>query len=228
MKKFVSLAVLLFGIVLGAFAQQTIKGDNLDPFTDIDLTGNLVVKLVAAEEPSVEIRLINSDVNRLVWNVSDGLLSIRLRPGAGGTGSAEVTIRYVALSRLKVSGANVAFETPYTGKMLEMDIQTGATLGGEFHAKDIWMRILGNSVADLTGETKYFTLSAGSRSKVNARELKAEDLNASASGGAEIYVQGIDRIQVSSDTGSSLFYRGEPEILRTSSKTMGTVNAIGK
>lgn len=228
MKKFLLSTLLLAGIAWGAHAQQTIKSDKLDPFTDIELTGNLIVELTQAEQPAIEIQLNNTDISRLSWNVSGGVLSIRLRPGVNSGSSADIKISYSQLSRMKIAGANVAFKTPYQGLMLDMDMSAGAALGGMFEAQDVMLKITGTSAASLTGGVKYLTINASNRSKVNARELIAEDVNVNASSGAEVYVHGIDRIQITSDTGASVFYQGSPQIFRSTTRLMGTVNAIGK
>ena len=44
------------------------------------------------------------------------------------------------------------------------------------------MKVAGNSVANVTGTTKYFTLVAGARSKVDCRALTAEDVRRSRIG----------------------------------------------
>ena len=37
-----------------------------------------------------------------------------------------------------------------------------------------------------------------------------------------------ERLQMTSDTGAAIFYRGEPSIVRSSAKMMGTINSIGQ
>lgn len=95
-------------------------------------------------------------------------------------------------------------------------------------ATDLLLKVTGNSVANIGGNVKYYTLNASSRSKVDSRSLQCTDANVSASAGAEVYVRANERMQLSADTGASLFYAGEPVILRTSTKTMGVINFIGK
>lgn len=228
MKKLVILMFLLTGGVFGAGAQQTIKGDRLAPFSNVELSGKLNVQLIAAEQPSIEIKLNNADIGRLAWNVADETLSVRLKPGGNSGGNADVTIYYTAFSRIKISGASVILSTPFEGVMLDADLSAGAIFNGEFHTRDIALKITGNSVANLSGETRYLTVSASSGAKADSRGLTAEDANISASSGANVYLQGTDRIQITSETGAAVFYRGEPEVLRTTAKLMGTINNIGK
>ena len=80
----------------------------------------------------------------------------------------------------------------------------------------------------MTGTTKYFTLVTGAKSKVDCRALTAEDVRVEAGSAAEVYVNVTERLQMTADTGAAIFYKGSPEILRSSSKMLGTINNIGQ
>lgn len=75
---------------------------------------------------------------------------------------------------------------------------------------DLYMKVAGNSAADITGTTKYYTLFATSKAKVDSRTLEAMDVRVEAASGAEAYVCATERLQMTSDTGAAIFYRGEP------------------
>lgn len=90
------------------------------------------------------------------------------------------------------------------------------------------MQVSGNSAVDLTGATKYYTLTATSKSKVNTRELISQSVRVSATSGSEVYVEAQERLEIASDTGATVFYRGEPVILRTATKLMGEIHSIGQ
>ena len=73
-----------------------------------------------------------------------------------GKGSADVTLYYDSLSSVKVSGANVSVAGVLSAVMLDIDLSAGATFGAELATKDTYMKVAGNSVANVTGTTKYF------------------------------------------------------------------------
>ena len=54
------------------------------------------------------------------------------------------------------------------------------------------------------------------------------DVRVEAASGAEAYVCATERLQMISDTGAAIFYRGAPSIVRSSAKMMGTINSIGQ
>ena len=114
------------------------------------------------------------------------------------------------------------------GEVLSVDLAAGATLGMDVATTDLYMKVAGNSAADITGTTKYYTLFATSKAKVDSRTLEAMDVRVEAASGAEAYVCATERLQMISDTGAAIFYRGAPSIVRSSAKMMGTINSIGQ
>lgn len=209
------------------FSQQTIQSRQVDAFRKVSLTGDLTVELIRADTAGVDIRLNNTTIDKLQWGVKDGQLSVRLRPGTSN-GTAEVKIYYTEISELAISRANVSMRQPLQRVMFDVSLDAGATLGGRVEAKDLALKVSGNSAANLTGQVQYFTLTASGNSKVNARELECTDALVQASSSAEVYVWSRERLQLTADSGASIYYRGSPEIFRATTKMMGTVNNIGK
>ena len=172
--------------------------------------------MIRSDTARIAIKLQDAEINRLNWGVKDGLLTVRLKPGMNGKGSADVTLYYDSLSSVKVSGANVSVAGVLSAVMLDIDLSAGATFGAELATKDTYMKVAGNSVANVT------------RSKVDCRALTAEDVRVEAGSAAEVYVNVTERLQMTADTGAAIFYKGSPEILRSSSKMLGTINNIGQ
>ena len=127
-----------------------------------------------------------------------------------------------------VESPAVGLAPPGVGEVLSVDLAAGATLGMDVATTDLYMKVAGNSAADITGTTKYYTLFATSKAKVDSRTLEAMDVRVEAASGAEAYVCATERLQMTSDTGAAIFYRGEPSIVRSSAKMMGTINSIGQ
>lgn len=227
MKRFLVLTVSLLSAVI-AFAQQEIKSGDPLAFNRVEFTGNVVVKLIKADTGRIEIKLNNAEINRLDWGVKDGNLHVKLKPGASSVGSADVVLYYTSVESLKLSGANVSVADTLSAEMLNVEMSAGAVLGAPVAAKDLWVKASGNSSATLTGHTKYYTLIAGSKAKVDSRNLQALDARVESASGAEVYVYATERLQMTADTGGAIFYRGEPAIVRSATKMMGTINSIGK
>ncbi|WP_278602703.1 GIN domain-containing protein [Alistipes indistinctus] len=227
MKK-IALMLLVLTCSLAASAQQSIVSKRLDAFRNIDLSGNLHVELIKADSAHIDVKLNGTNSNRLDWGIKNGTLSVHLRPGGEKGASGDVKIYYDTLSSLKISASNVSVQGTLTQGMIDVDMTAGAIFGADLQLKDICLKITGNSVANLTGSAKYGTLIATSKSKVNARLLTCQDVRVEATSGAEVYVKAVERIQIVANTGGAVYYQGEPEIFRSATKMMGTVNNIGK
>lgn len=227
MKK-IALLFLAITISWAASAQQSIVSKRLDAFTSVDLSGKLHVKLIRADSAYLKVKLNGTNSNRLAWGVKDGTLKIQLRPGGDKDANGEVKIYYTSLSQIKISGASVSIQGTLTQGMIDVNMDAGAIFSADLNVKDIYLKIGGNSVANLTGSAKYSTLLASAKSKVNARQLVSQDVRVEAVSSAEAYVQVVERIQIVANTGGAVYYQGEPEIYRSATKMMGTVNNIGK
>ena len=71
------------------------------------------------------------------------------------------------------------------------------------------------------------SLVAATKAKADTRALSSVDTRVEAATGAEAYVCASERLEVLSDTGAAVFYKGSPDIMRTSTRTMGTVDCFG-
>ena len=150
MKK-IALLFLAMTISWAASAQQSIVSKRLDAFTSVDLSGKLHVELIRADSAYLKVKLNGTNSNRLAWGVKDGTLKIQLRPGGDKDANGEVKIYYTSLSQIKISGASVSIQGTLTQGMIDVNMDAGAIFSADLNVKDIYLKIGGNSVANLTG-----------------------------------------------------------------------------
>ncbi len=225
MKKSFVLAVCLFlGAV--AFGQQIKSGDTLT-FDRVEFSGNMIVRLLRSDTARIALRFDQMEANRLDWGIKDGNLYVKVKPAQVNKGIVEVTLHYKDISSLKISGANVSADSLLSARMLTVEMSAGAVFGGRIATTDFYLKIGGNSVANVSGDTKYYTLVAATKAKADTRALSSVDTRVEAATGAEAYVCASERLEVLSDTGAAVFYKGSPDIMRTSTRTMGTVDCFG-
>ncbi len=227
MKK-IALIFLVLTCSLAASAQQSIVSKRLEGFSGISLKGNLNVELIKADSAYIDVSLNGTTSNRLEWGIKNGTLSVHLRPGGEKDANGEVKIYYDTLLSLQISAANVSVRDTMAQGMIDVEMTAGGIFGATLQVKDFNLKITGNSVANLTGSAKYCTLAANGKSKVNARSLTCQDVQVEAVSSAEVYVKAVERIQIVANTGGAVYYQGEPEIFRSATKLMGTVNNIGR
>ena len=228
MKKLFIGFLALFAFAVQAEAQQSIKSSGALHFNKVNIAGKLTVKMIPADSASISIQLNETEINRLNWMIKDSTLTVNLKPNTQGKGNGTVTLYYKTLNAITASAASITVSGVIASNVLEVDLTAGAILNMDVKVKDLYMKVGGNSAATITGSAKYYTLLSGARSKVDSRGLQATDVRVEAGSMAEVYVAVTERLQMASGTGASIFYKGSPEIMRATSKMLGTYNNIGQ
>ncbi len=226
MKKAFLIAILLAGS-FGARAQQVICGAQLNEFKSVSLIGNMSAELVRSDTLGVCMELVELDPKYITWSVSGGTLTIKSRPLQKNS-MLKVKIFYTEMESLALNGAEALFSTPVTARAFTAALSSGAKLVASVDCFDIDLKLTGNSAAQIDGVSRYASIEAGQRSRVDARNMDASSLEARANMGSEIYAWGTERIVVEAATAANIFYRGDPVSLRTTVKLGGNINNIGK
>ena len=225
----------MFGMMLaGLFvsgavaAQQIVKAERVGDFMSAVFSGKISVELIPADENTVSIELHDTDISRLDWGVSNGTLSVKLKPGGGSSsaGSASVKVYYRTLDNLSLNGAEAITQGALTAEILTIDLTAGAKLTAAVQATDFTMRVANNSVAQLNGAAKYLTVRVAMKSKADLRKLDAVSAEAVATSNSELYVKASERLVADASISSTIFYLSNPPILKKTEKMGGTVHNI--
>lgn len=215
------------------WAQQTIKGDNVSSFSSISLSGKLFVEMIHATKNSIEIELVDIPLSRVKWGVVNDELSVSLAPSLNSKGTAHVKIFYTKVSDISISGSELVVRDILSSPLISLSLSSGAKITVDCECDDIAITALNNSVAKIGGITEYMTLRATELSTVQASSLMSVSTDVECTTGAEAYVAASKRLVAISKTGSSVYYKGSPSIMRTSmtKNTIGlggSINNIGK
>lgn len=213
--------------------QSVIRSDRIDPFSTISLSGNLNVELLPSDRDSISITLIDSDIAKFKWNVSqDGELSASLRSSSGGAGRGDIKI-YSAhpITAISVSGSSLIINDTLRANSLVLNVSGKGKLTAAVDLLDLDLTVAGNSAVSLTGSAKYLTLKASETSKVNCRYLQSVSVQVDAATNAEVFVWGSERAVMSAGSGATIFYRGKPVVVKTSIPKISlgaSINNIGE
>ncbi|MCC8088087.1 MAG: DUF2807 domain-containing protein [Rikenellaceae bacterium] len=221
MKKLIFVAVLLVSVL--ALSAQEIKSDNLQDFNQITLSGTINATLVQSDRNALEMTLVNTEINKVDWNVKNGNLSIRLKSNSQKESRAEVTIYYKNINELNLVKARATFEEFVDNGIFKVNLSSGANLSMEVDTKDLTIVAEGNSNAIIEGDTEYLNIDANSKSKIDARNLEAKSATVRSRFGAEIFVWGTDKLDATSGSSAVIYYKGTPEVLKVSEKMLGSV-----
>lgn len=214
MRKFF-LAFALVCVSMQLSAQQTVNSGNVGDFNSLSVSGNMNVELILSDQNRLDIQLFDSDVSKLRWGVENNKLSVSLRTSlTNSKARAEVKIYYKAIDELTVSGAQVTSQEVITSDMMDIKVINKGGLIVELKCMDLNVSATGISIVQLKGESKYVTAHAADRSRLELPALEAVSVIATANTTAEVYVNAIERLEATAKAGSTIFYRGNPVILR--------------
>lgn len=198
--------------------QWTSSFNALDVDASIKLTltpvGEDKAPYIIYDTKGVESSKFTMEVDR------DGVLKIRERYDPKRVGVTEVKLYYNSLIDIRLSRADTHVDGVLTGKIMDITVSNGAQLVAEVDTKDIKIRISGDSRVEISGSTLYHDADVAT-AKYNAVELESVSTIVRAEHNAEVKVDAIGRLEAKSSTGGKIFYKSEPELLRTEKSLFG-------
>ena len=218
-------AFLLTALFLASWgaAAQDIASYNPGEFTQIILAGKINVILEQGNENTFEVTLHNIGADRFSWSSYDGKLSMKLKANTRQEGSADVRITYKHIDLIDATTASVRAEGPIPADIFTVKVANGANVTVETQSKDITVAADGNSAVTLSGNTLYLNINANSKAKIDARALQARSAIVNAQINAEVFVWGTERLEAKAGSNSVIYYKGTPEIFKTATNLMGSI-----
>lgn len=229
MKRYLSLLVAVICSSL-AYAQEPVTS-NSEPvkqwtssFTSLDVDASIKLTLTPMGEDQAPYIIYDTkgvESSKFTVEVDrEGVLKIRERYDPKRVGVTEVKLYCNSLIDIRLSRADTHVDGVLTGKIMDIDVSNGAQLVAEVDVKDIKIRISGDSRVEISGSTLYHDADVAT-AKYNALELESVSTIVRAEHNAEVKVDAIGRLEAKSSTGGKIFYKSEPELLRTEKSLFG-------
>lgn len=228
-------SLLLFMLPAAAFGQQTGTADGsssavnraatvvhtprsewLGGFSGISINGRLHVHLVknAVDEGPRITYDTKGEASKFKASVDrSGILKVEEPADAKRTTVTEVTIWCNDISSLSVNGADLTFERPVSGRMFDLEVSGGANVTARLEVSDLAVSATGRSSIVIDGSAKYMTLDI-STAKFDGTDFHTVSSVVDASHSAEVRIAVSERLQGTTSTSATIFYKGEPELVR--------------
>ena len=194
----------------------TAKNYDLKNFTSIDASSNVAVYL--KQEPGFSVRLETDEnlVKYLSIKVNnDGLKiyckeNVNLRP----TDEIKVFVSLPELESIEVSGSSSVKTEGKFAQDTEMKVEVSGASEGEMAVRTprLSLNASGASTINISGETRDVKAEASGGSSIKAFNLKAENINAEASGYSKVQVFASISLIADASGASSISYRGNPKV----------------
>ncbi len=226
------LLLAIFAINASAFAFVSDKTEirKVENFNAVKVaTGiNLYLKMGDSEEVKV---VANDDaIEKIITEVKNGTLSIYIKKsGWGNWGFNKTRKVYVTVKELVAldasSGSDVRSENTLKGEELKVSASSGSDVELDIIYRNLSISASSGSDAKISGKTKYLTVDSSSGSDINAGNLESKICKATASSGSDILVNVSEELNASASSGADIRYRGNPVGKDINKSSGGSVRA---
>lgn len=229
MKKIILLvAALLMAYV--ANAQNDARREWLGTFSSISLTGDMKVTLVPIEEggqPMMIVKAEDRELSKLKYTINNkGELSVRESANRKRVTRTEIEIHFVAVDAIEVSGSDVEVKGLIKAPIFDVKVSNNGFFKAEIDTQDLMIKATGQSTIDIDGRARYLIADV-TVAKLDLRELETMSAEVQAAQRGEISLFCTERLAATANLGGTVFYRGNPSILRANSKLLGSsINSI--
>jgi hypothetical protein len=224
MKKVVCIIAFLVGNLM--MAQTTIT-KTLGDFDKLKVYNGIELELIASDEQKVEIS--GEKAERVKVKNSGGVLKITLKfPDLSADGKVNVKLFYN--KEIKVIDGNEG--ATITGKgidqsQLEVKSQEKAFINLVINVKHLRVKSSSGGIIKLTGNAKNQDIDVDLYGVYHGFALKVSDLTSIRAGsGAKAEVDAGETLDAKVSFGGSIFYKGNPEVIKDKKVAGGIIKQI--
>ena len=222
MKK-LTLLLILFSVTL--FAQEPIT-TKLGDFNTVKVYNGLTVELQKSNSSKIEIS--GTQAKDVSVKNSNGTLKIRLKfPKGFIAENAKIVLYYDKdISVLDANeGASIISEETIKQQHIEVRAQEGAKIDLDINTKYLVVKSVSGGFISLNGVVENQTIEATTGGIYSGFDLQSKQAIAMSSSGATVEVKISELLDASVRFGGSIYYDGNPEVLKTKITIGGTIKA---
>ena len=239
MKKAFLSILFIAGAVTASFAQKTINDANAEKrtvgsFHGIDVATGIQLTLTkgAAEEVAVSASEVEFR-DKIITEVVNGILKIRYETKSGAINrkrenkNLKAYVSYKSLDHLSITtGAEVKIDGVLEATTLDLWANTGGLLNAEVSIGTLKVDQNTGSKLTLTGKVDNLDAEGSTGSKFMGEDLKTNTCSAEMSTGAGIHISVEKELNVKTNTGGYVKYKGNAGIREIKTNTGGHVSKI--
>jgi hypothetical protein len=188
------------------------------------------VTLVPIEEggqPMMIVKAEDSELSKLKYTINNkGELSVRESTNRKRTVRTEIEIHFATVDAIEVAGSDVEVKGLIAAPIFDVKVSNGGFFKTEIDTQDLMINATGQSTIDIDGRARYLKVD-DTMAKIDLRELETMSAEVLATQRGEVSVYCTERLSATATLGATVFYRGNPSILRANSKLLGSsINSI--
>jgi hypothetical protein len=239
-KKMKSLKILIvvficLGITSCVDAQfhKTVRGDGnvikkerpTTSFDGIKVSSGVDVYLSQGDNESVTVEADENLHEYILTEVKDGVLNVYTDVNIREAKMERVHVTIKDVRSLKTSSAgDIIGESPVRGTDIEIEASSAGDVRLEVYAKKIEVNISSSGDVTLSGEAETLKADLSSAGDLDAYNLKAKDVDVSASSAGDAKVYASEKITARSSSAGDIYYQGEPKYVDSHSSSAGGIH----
>jgi len=184
---------------------------SLAPFTKIDISDKVLVQLVKAEEESMEIKAQRTEAARVLTDVTDNTLKIRIEVPPQNYGKVNIILKYRQIDEIKVSNmAEVSSASLINTDTLHVNLKSGGKAYLDLDIKHLDSRITEGAVLSAEGYAVSQTAFVATSGALSVFNLESDIVEVKAVTGGIAKVYADKSLVADSQTGGYISYKGDP------------------
>lgn len=229
MKKITTLILLLFSAA--SFAQKSEVRD-VETFTALTLNVPGTVYLTQASTQKVELKGSEETLDKIELEVRNGRLIIKTQDNGSwfrwnDLGDFEIYISVNELKQIHVAGSGRIYgENTFKTDEMELDISGSGKMELKVDAKYVDASISGSGDMEIEGNTSELEVRISGSGDIHAEDLVSKSCEARISGSGKCEVNVAERLDVRISGSGSVYYRGNPNHVDSSTSGSGKVRKI--
>ena len=221
------IAIFFMAVFVSTAAGQEKETRTIGDFTRISVGSGIDLYITQGDNIELVVEATKDRLHKIITEVKDNQLKIYTKDkyNWGWDKAPKVYLTFKQLERLTAGGgADVYGKTIIKAEKLQVTTSGGADAYLHVQTEKLKLITSGGSDIKIKGETQTLYAEASGGSDINAKELKAQSVKVSTSGGADASVWAEKEITASASGGSDIDFYGNPEVKNLNESGAGDIS----
>ncbi len=217
---------LIFLMSISLMAQSPIT-TQLGDFNEVKVYNGLTVQLKKSSSNKLEI--YGSQAQDVSIKNSDGILKIRLKfPESFIAEDAKVILFYDKnIPTIDANeGAHIISKEEINQQHLEVRAQEGAKIDLDINTKHLTVKSVSGGIITLNGSSDNQTVDVNTGGIYNGLGLQTKQTVVTSAAGSTAEVRASEILDAKAQFGGSIYYKGNPEVLKTKEIVKGVIKKM--
>lgn len=197
----------------------------IQPFTKLDVSDKIIVRLVKSDKESASIIAQGVDPSVVKTVVTDQTLSVKLFGEPFTKKKITITLNYVKLDEIILSGsADVSTTSLLKADYLKLDLRSGANLYLDADIKYLTAKLTEGATISASGYADQADIIVATGATFSGFDLETEICKVKASSGGKAKLNVVTDLQAESASNGYVSYKGNPEKVQQNATSGGTIS----